>query len=98
MRGKRQQPVINLAHPSDGEAALLFRCWGKIALKGQETSHQEQNLFEASIPEAITVKTRTLRPGGVVMNNSCSFFLLATSCSASVCVGMFMHEAFIIEL
>ena len=31
------------------------------------------------------------------MNNS-GAFLLATSCSAPVCVSMFMHEAFIIEL
>lgn len=55
-------------------------------------------LTDASIPEAITVKTLALSRGGVVMNNSCSFFLQTTSCSASVCVGMFMHEAFIIEL
>lgn len=38
------------------------------------------------------------RLGGVVMNNSWFFLLWPASCSFSLCVGMFMHEAFIIEL
>lgn len=56
-----------------------------------------QNLFLSSIPGAITVKINALQPACVFINNSCTS-LLATSCSAPVCVGMFMDEAFSIEL
>lgn len=68
-----------------------------IALKPSKCQCWHQNLFLSSIPGAITVQINTLKPARVFINNSCAF-LSATSCSAPVCVGMFMHEAFIIEL
>lgn len=104
---KSYHPVVNLALPS---VSIRQRCCTHVKMLGPAVNALEEQKNFTSTMGSISVwqmhpfqrplmsKKTTHSDPEVSSWIIPEQLLQATSCSGSVCVGMFMHEAFIIEL
>lgn len=103
--GKSYHPVVNLAVPS---VSIRQRCCTHVKMLGPVTALEEQKNFTSTMGSISVWQMhpfqRPLLSKNTHSDPEVSSWIIpeqllqATSCSGSVCVGMFMHEAFIIEL